>query len=438
MIGHSIKELRKKKKLTQPQLCNGTISKSMISQIENNLTSPSLKTLTQISKTLEVPVSYFLDGHNSNKLQIPLDELQDIYSNFEKATKNNNYEKSRSLYHKIVNTFDLKMNHILIAEINDAIADYLIRGNKTEEARSFIENAKNIYKENRMYIALAKSHLNLYFVHLSNYELQLCLEVISEAEDLYALSPKRDSVFEIDVFLRKSVHISTFNEDPKLDEDEILSIIELSLKSNMYALAELYSVLSFSNACNSNFKDHRKNIEKAKKISKLGSSLKFKSILLIEALGYKLANNHPKAIEVLYNALNLDCDNDDTILSRYLIHIELIKSLSVTSDLKECKTILLDVCNTPELKSSPVLYQKIFYFKHLLSIVDIVSDILGNDVAIDHTLSLIKLIKNTNLRNELYVSYTTLGKLYYQVKEYEKSHEAYEEAIKYSLSIRND
>lgn len=60
-IGATIRAIRKRKKLTIPQLCEGTgLSKGFISNVENNKTSPSIATLENIAAFLKVPLPYLL------------------------------------------------------------------------------------------------------------------------------------------------------------------------------------------------------------------------------------------------------------------------------------------------------------------------------------------------------------------------------------------
>jgi transcriptional regulator with XRE-family HTH domain len=60
-IGSTIRAIRKRKKLTIPQLCEGTgLSKGFISNVENNKTSPSIATLESIASFLKVPLPYLL------------------------------------------------------------------------------------------------------------------------------------------------------------------------------------------------------------------------------------------------------------------------------------------------------------------------------------------------------------------------------------------
>ncbi len=60
-IGSKIRAIRKRKKITIAQMCEGTgLSKGFISNVENNNTSPSINTLQTISNFLEVPLPYLL------------------------------------------------------------------------------------------------------------------------------------------------------------------------------------------------------------------------------------------------------------------------------------------------------------------------------------------------------------------------------------------
>jgi len=60
-IGSTIRAIRNRKKITIPQLCEGTgLSKGFISNVENNKTSPSIATLDSIATFLKVPLPYLL------------------------------------------------------------------------------------------------------------------------------------------------------------------------------------------------------------------------------------------------------------------------------------------------------------------------------------------------------------------------------------------
>jgi transcriptional regulator with XRE-family HTH domain len=70
-LGKNIKKARKEKRMTLEELSELTgVTGSMISQIENNWTQPSIKTLQQISRALDVPIGFFFE--NQENLHAPV------------------------------------------------------------------------------------------------------------------------------------------------------------------------------------------------------------------------------------------------------------------------------------------------------------------------------------------------------------------------------
>lgn len=60
-LGARIKAARLEKGLSQRQLCGDTITRNMLSQIENGSARPSMATLQFLARQLEKPMSYFLE-----------------------------------------------------------------------------------------------------------------------------------------------------------------------------------------------------------------------------------------------------------------------------------------------------------------------------------------------------------------------------------------
>ena len=60
-IGQRLKQARLAAGLSQRQLCGETITRNMLSQIENGVARPSMETLQTLAKRLGRPVSYFLE-----------------------------------------------------------------------------------------------------------------------------------------------------------------------------------------------------------------------------------------------------------------------------------------------------------------------------------------------------------------------------------------
>ena len=60
-LGEKMLEARLESGLSQRQLCDGLITRNMLSQIEHGTARPSMDTLRQLAVRLEKPVSWFLD-----------------------------------------------------------------------------------------------------------------------------------------------------------------------------------------------------------------------------------------------------------------------------------------------------------------------------------------------------------------------------------------
>lgn len=84
-IGKKIKDLRRQKNLTQEELGERTdLSKGYISQLERNLSSPSMETFFNILEVLGAkPAEFFSDALYQQQIHYPLSEqtLYDEYDN---------------------------------------------------------------------------------------------------------------------------------------------------------------------------------------------------------------------------------------------------------------------------------------------------------------------------------------------------------------------
>lgn len=60
-LGQKIKAARQELGFSQRQLCDGKITRNMLSQIENGSAQPSMDTLSYLARRLGKPVSYFLE-----------------------------------------------------------------------------------------------------------------------------------------------------------------------------------------------------------------------------------------------------------------------------------------------------------------------------------------------------------------------------------------
>lgn len=69
-LGEKLKNARLEAGLSQRQLCGDTITRNMLSQIENGSAKPSYTTLRILSSRLRKPVSFFLENAPSENLEL--------------------------------------------------------------------------------------------------------------------------------------------------------------------------------------------------------------------------------------------------------------------------------------------------------------------------------------------------------------------------------
>ncbi len=80
IIGNEIKRIRKQKKMTQKELCEGICSQAEISKIENGRNSPTIDLLQQIAKRLRVPLSLlFRDQLKSDTFRETVTDLSSLF-----------------------------------------------------------------------------------------------------------------------------------------------------------------------------------------------------------------------------------------------------------------------------------------------------------------------------------------------------------------------
>lgn len=80
-LGQKIKSARLERGMTQKELVGDTITRNMLSKIENDAATPSVRTLEYLAKALDLPAGYFLGGSGLSDGSVPdgLDEARAAY-----------------------------------------------------------------------------------------------------------------------------------------------------------------------------------------------------------------------------------------------------------------------------------------------------------------------------------------------------------------------
>ena len=113
-LGKKIRQLRIERKITQQELVGDFITRNMLSQIENDAATPSIKTLQYIADNLEVPLSFLMQGENDREFagNFEYGNTETINSNAKKIFFDGDYKE----YIQIIESSP----HIITSENKDA------------------------------------------------------------------------------------------------------------------------------------------------------------------------------------------------------------------------------------------------------------------------------------------------------------------------------
>ncbi len=197
-LGQRIRSARIEKGLTQKQLVGDHITRNMLSKIENDSATPSVRTLEYIARKLELPVSYFIADSIYSDGSSPdgLDEMR-------KAYKEGRYTDCLELLseHKEVGTTD--EGYLLMARSALGAAHEALKNGDVSAAKEYADSADYYNKQGIYYSAAVDAEMSLILC-----ECALALD-ISEFEENAA-------EFE------RAVREISFHDRYKLDRAEFL------------------------------------------------------------------------------------------------------------------------------------------------------------------------------------------------------------------------
>lgn len=183
-LGQKIRELRLSKQMTQKELAGDFITRNMLSQIENDSATPSMKTMDYLAATLGKPIGYFVDkGHSEINLSHLIGQLiesndagdyevsirlldeelinnpkwaenkiiMDLYVNSHLYLTNRymasgDYDKAQEALDKILGYKDhlLWMSDIYLYKVYDLLAECLSQLNELDAARTYYGMGKSL------------------------------------------------------------------------------------------------------------------------------------------------------------------------------------------------------------------------------------------------------------------------------------------------------
>ncbi len=150
-LGEKLKQARLEAGLSQRQLCGDTITRNMLSQIENGSAKPSLATLQVLSARLGKPVSYFWEDAPSENLSLL------------KQASDTDPETALSLLQSYLSPDPLLDDwyYSLLAQCQMALAEQALDSARPGYARSLLVQAEENGKKTRNFDKLYRRGLTL-------------------------------------------------------------------------------------------------------------------------------------------------------------------------------------------------------------------------------------------------------------------------------------
>jgi len=205
-IGERIKAIRKDLKLTQSELAGAEMTKSMLSQIENNQASPSMKNLQYIASRLSKPISYFLDENSrDDNVVLPVDEINSVIIKADSLFSKLDISGSKKIIEGLLDKYSFDKNDKLYGEILYRKGKYLVHLKNFDEGENILQEAFDLFMNNHLYIEAAQAYTYFTERYYASFNYEKCLEILARVEDIYGCSTKKDTVFEIDLLHDKMI-----------------------------------------------------------------------------------------------------------------------------------------------------------------------------------------------------------------------------------------
>jgi tetratricopeptide (TPR) repeat protein len=304
-LGERIKILRKNLKMTQTDLAGIEMTKSMLSQIENNLAMPSMKNLQYLASRLGKPASYFLED-GSYQSNLPTEEIHKELKEAAAMIRNVKLEEALLKLEQMSKKYNFDQSSKLYADFLDKLGQCLIDLNQVEEGQGKIIEAVNIYKNKFLFVDAARAYLTLMNVHWNNFDYQKCMDVLEAATEISNCSINEDKAFEIEVMHIKSLlYIGLDKLEDSVDSAQ--KALNISKETGIYYKSdELYKNLAVMNGFLGKHENFDYHLEKARQFAAFtDNSSILSSIEGVRGLYANQMGDYGKAIKYIDKALGL-------------------------------------------------------------------------------------------------------------------------------------
>lgn len=245
-LGEKIRLLRKELKMTQTDLAGNEMTKSMLSQIENNSAMPSMKNLQYLASRLNRPASYFLE-EDTKQSSLPLEEIHVKLKNAAELESAGKFHEALLQLEEIEKDYNFDKDSKLYADFLSKYGECLIDIKKNKPGEDKLKEAAGIYIRKYLYIEAAKTHQLLLGIPWNDFDYKKCLEILEEAKVIYKNSINKDYSYEIETLYTKSIlHAGLDQLEESISATE--RALEISKQTKIfYRSDELYKNMAILN-----------------------------------------------------------------------------------------------------------------------------------------------------------------------------------------------
>ncbi|MHB8129636.1 MAG: helix-turn-helix domain-containing protein [Mobilitalea sp.] len=332
-LGENIKRLRKEMKMTQSDLAGSEMTKSMLSQIENNLAMPSMKNLQYLSAKMGKPVSYFL-GDTMNQSGLPVEEISIQIKEVVALISNIKLQEALLKLDEIVKKYNFDRDSKLYADLLSKYGECLLGLKNHEAGKEKIIEAVTIYKNKYLYIDAAKTYLILEEIPWNNFDYEQCTEILEEALQIYDNSINKDYAFEIETLYNRAVLYVGMD---KMEESIVTckNALEISKNTKIYYRSdELYKILASSNLFLEQYDHFEEDLRKAREFAVFTDNIIIMSnIDAILGLYNNKIGKPEEAIEYLQKAMGISEITDPFVYTEMAKSYYMLKKYQQALDL---------------------------------------------------------------------------------------------------------
>ena len=307
-LGNKIKSMRKELKMTQSQLAQPEMTKSMLSQIENGLATPSMKNLQLIAKKLNKPMSYFLEDtstdmdkarkDNSDEIIVKLQSIDDLI-------KDDKCKEALSYIEDLQSKISLSSDNKLLGDILYRKGKCLFDADEFDDAERLLKKAYEIYLENNSYTEAAKSYIEIASKPWRNFNYEECISIYIKAKEIYDKSLNRNTHFEIELLNDLAAFYSAIGDFDKALAN-LKDALDISNTTGVYYKAdEIHRLTAALCFIKDDVENYQINIEKAEQFAKFSDN---KSVIYyifaVKVVYENSRGNYKKALEYLGNMRN--------------------------------------------------------------------------------------------------------------------------------------